>query len=62
MLIAVCDRSAVSSLRCAVCGTLIHAVCAVCAAVCGNLRSSVRLSSGAAVRSVRQSGSEHIFK
>jgi hypothetical protein len=54
----------------AVCGTLIHAVCAVCAAVCGNVRSSVRLSgcargsvrlsSGAAVCVV--SGSEHIFK
>jgi hypothetical protein len=57
MSIAVCDSSAVCEVRCAVCCTLIHAVPAVCTAVCGNVhcsasgsaRDSVRLSSGAAV-------------
>jgi hypothetical protein len=60
MLIAVCDRSAVCGIWCVVCGTLIHAVCAVCAAVCGNVRGCVRLSSGAAV--CVECGSERIFK
>jgi hypothetical protein len=40
MLIAVCDSSAM-------CGALIHAVCAVCAAVCDS--DCVRLSGSAAV-------------
>jgi hypothetical protein len=40
ILIAVCN-----CVRCAVCGTLIHGVCTVCAAVCG----SVRLCGSAAV-------------
>jgi hypothetical protein len=35
--------------RLCVVGTLIHAVCAVCAAVCGNVHSIVRLFSGAVV-------------
>jgi hypothetical protein len=70
MLIALCDSSALCGVQCAVCGTLIHAVCAMCAAVCGNVRGSVRLS-GCACGSVRlsssaavciESGSEHIFK
>jgi hypothetical protein len=33
----------VCGVRCAVCGTLIHAVCTVCAAVCGSTRGSVRM-------------------
>jgi hypothetical protein len=54
MLIAVCDSSAVSGVRCAVCGIQIHAVYAVCAAVCDNVRGSVRLC-GSARGSVRLS-------
>jgi hypothetical protein len=40
---------AVSSMRCAVCDTLIHAVCAVCTAVCDGARGRVWLCGSAAV-------------
>jgi hypothetical protein len=44
---------AVCGVRCAMCGTLIHAVGAVCAAVCGSAHGSVWLC-GSACGSVRQ--------
>ena len=50
MSIVVCDSSAVCSVQCAVHGTLIHAVCAVCAAVCGSVRGCAAMRQCAAVR------------
>jgi hypothetical protein len=63
MLITVCD-CAQCSVRCAMCGILIHAVCnvrysaAVCVAVTGSACGSVGLSGGARqCAAVRQCGS-----
>jgi hypothetical protein len=52
MFIAVFNsvRCAVRGVRYAVCGTLIHAMCAMCAAVCGSARGCVAVRQRAAVR------------